>query len=71
MRFVADSWLNACRAARMNGRQGLFLSVHVDGFVSSRLFGTLTGNVYLSSKQEDYSYQCMWTISNWQARQKT
>ena len=29
------------------------------------------GNVYLSTDQEDYSYQCMWTISNWQARQKT
>ena len=29
------------------------------------------GNVYLSTEQEDCSYQCMWTISNWQARQKT
>ena len=26
---------------------------------------------YLSTEQEDYSYQCMWTISNWRARQKT
>ena len=30
-----------------------------------------TGTVSLSTEQEDYSYQCMWTISNWQARQKT
>ena len=30
-----------------------------------------TGNVYLSTDQEDYSYPCMWTTSNWQARQKT
>ena len=30
-----------------------------------------TGNVYLSTEQEDHSYQCMWTMSNWQARQKT
>ena len=29
------------------------------------------GNVCLSTEQEDYSYQCMWTMSNWQARQKT
>ena len=28
------------------------------------------GNVYLSTEQEDYSYQCMWTRSNWQAEQK-
>ena len=28
------------------------------------------GNVYLSTEQEDYFYQCMWTISNWQARNK-
>ena len=25
----------------------------------------------LSTEQEDYSNQCMWTISNWQARQRT
>ena len=31
----------------------------------------LIGNVYLSTEQEDCSHQCMWTISNWQARQKT
>ena len=30
-----------------------------------------TGNVSLSTEQEDNSYQCMWTISNWQAKQKT
>ena len=29
------------------------------------------GNVYLSTEQDDYSCPCMWTISNWQARQKT
>ena len=29
------------------------------------------GMFILSTEQEDYSYQCMWTISNWQARQKT
>ena len=27
-------------------------------------------NVYLSTEQEDYSYPSMWTISNWQAKQK-
>ena len=31
----------------------------------------LTGNVSLSTEQEDYSYPCVWTISNWQVRQKT
>ena len=31
----------------------------------------LTVNVYLSTQQEDYSYQCMWTISNWQEKLKT
>ena len=31
----------------------------------------LIGNVFLSTEQEDYSYECMWTMSNWQARQKT
>ena len=30
-----------------------------------------TGNVYLSTEPEDSSYQCMWTISNWQARRRT
>ena len=30
-----------------------------------------TGNVYLSTEQKDYSCQCMWTISNWQEKQKT
>ena len=30
-----------------------------------------TGNVYLPTEQKDYSYPCMWTISNWQQRQKT
>ena len=30
-----------------------------------------TVNVYLSTEQEDYSYMCIWTISKWQARQKT
>ena len=30
-----------------------------------------TGNVYLSTEQKDFSYLCMWTISEWQARQKT
>ena len=30
-----------------------------------------TGNVYLSTEQDDNSNQCMWTISNWQAKQKT
>ena len=27
-----------------------------------------TGTVYLSTEQEDTSYQCRWTISNWQGR---
>ena len=27
-----------------------------------------TGNVYLPTEQKDYSYPCMWTISNWQAK---
>ena len=30
-----------------------------------------TGNVYLSTEQEDYSYQCMWTKSKWQEKQET
>ena len=30
-----------------------------------------SGKVALSTEREDYSYQCMWTISNWQARHKT
>ena len=30
-----------------------------------------TGTVICQSRQEDYSYPCMWTISNWHPRQKT
>ena len=30
----------------------------------------LTGNVLLPTEQEDYSYPCMWTMSNSQAKQK-
>ena len=26
---------------------------------------------FLSTEQKDYSYLCMWTISNWQEKQKT
>ena len=29
------------------------------------------GNVHRSTEQEDYSYPCMWTISNWHSRQNT
>ena len=31
----------------------------------------LTGNVYLSTEQEDYSYLCMWTKSNWLGKSRT
>ena len=29
------------------------------------------GNVYALTEKKDCSYPCMWTVSNWQARQKT
>ena len=33
--------------------------------------GFKIGNVHLSTEQKDCSHLCMWTISNWQAEQKT
>ena len=30
-----------------------------------------TGNVYSLTESKDHSYQCVWTMSNWQARHKT
>ena len=33
--------------------------------------GFQIGNAYLYTVKKGCSYQCMWTISNWQARQKT
>ena len=29
------------------------------------------GNAYAYTVKKGYFYQCMWTISNWQAKQKT
>ena len=53
----------------MAGRKGpnLRMSIRLEhGLESFKI-----ENVYWSYEQEDCSYQCMWTISNWQAKQKT
>ena len=31
----------------------------------------LNWECFLSTEQQDYSYLCTWTTSNWQAKQKT
>ena len=72
VRLPKDQRKTQSRKEFVRSRSGRTIMGIRESSMGTRLGNSFkTGNVYLSTEQEDYSSQCMWRISKWQEKQKT